>query len=197
MKRILLATFLATLVTFFFGAFFWMNPLANNSVRSVEDDTKVQSFLKENFPQAGTYTIPDWRQEEKEFHKKAEAGPVAILQVVESNGPSKMGAMMGTGFLSQLITVFVLCLLVNSCLTALPIYGDRVRFCTLVGLIAALFIDGGNMIWWHQSVSFTLFNGVYHIFSCVLAGLVIAKFVRPEQEKSSITQAGEPQAQTT
>lgn len=194
MKRILLASFLAAVVTFAFGAAYWMN-LTKHAFLRPKDDAKVQALLKENLSSPGSYIVPDIGQEQDEFHKKAETGPVAIMHLVPSSGPEDMGAMMGKGFVSQWLTMFVLALVVNSSLGALPSFGDRVRFCALVGLVGLLFIDGGNMIWWHHSEKFTLFAGTYHFFSFLLAGLVIAAIVRAEEEQSAITQASAPVSQ--
>lgn len=182
MKQLILASVLGALAMFVFGAVYWMNPLPKNGFKSAKDDVEIQAFLKERFPQAGTYSVPDIDQSHDDFGKKAGQGPVAIMHVVAKGGPSSMGPMMAKGFLTQLFAAFFLSLLMKSCLDALKTYGDRVRFCALVGLVAAVFVTGGNMVWWHHSVPFTLFTGAYQILAFIIGGLVIAKFIRPERE---------------
>jgi len=188
MKQILLSTILGGFAMFVFGAVFWMNPLPMNAFVDPKDDVAVQESLQVNMEKTGTYFVPGVHQERAVHEEKAKTGPVALVHYVrEGMGPYAMGKMMGLGLVQQFLSALILTLLMKSVLSSLTTYGARVRFSVVVGLIAAVFIDGGNMIWWFQSLAFTLFTGLFHVLAFTIAGLVIARFIRPEIETGDVS----------
>jgi hypothetical protein len=190
MKALILSGLLGGFVMFAFGAAYWMNPLPKKAFASAKDDVALQQTFREGLGESGTYVIPNMNQEPAAFMEKHKQGPNVIIHYHAGGmGPESMGPMMIKGLIFQVLSAFVLALLMKMVVAQLPTYGSRVKFATIVGVVAVVFIDGGNMNWWFHSVPFTILTGAFHILSFTLAGLVIAKFIRPE-EAPAATAAG-------
>lgn len=191
MKAILLSALLGGAVMFAFGAAYWMGPLKNPAFASVKDDVAMQQTFREDFRNSGTYVIPNMNQDQEALMEKHKAGPVAVIHYHAGGmGPESMGPMMGKGFVFQVFAALLLTLLMKSVVGQLKTYGSRVKFATMVGVVAAVLIELGNMNWWFHSPAFTLLTAVYHILSFTLAGLVIATFIKPDMESVAAAKSG-------
>ena len=180
MKNLLIGSLLAAVAMFIFGAVYWSSPLLGAGARDIDDDAAVQAVLRETFPETGIYWVPGAGLYEKDPERYAalhEAGPVAMINIVQHPG-SPMGASTFVfGFLHQWVVCFLIGLLLLTVSPALTTYGARVGFVTFAGLIMAVFVDIGAVIWWRMPLAFQLVNGVYNVFAWLLAGLVMASFV--------------------
>ena len=86
------------------------------------------------------------------------------------------GAAMGKGFVLVLVSVGLLSLLLRQAAPALGSYGARVGFVVLAGLVAAVFLDIGDTVWWFLSVEWQLYRALYTVSAALVAGLVLAAF---------------------
>jgi hypothetical protein len=89
------------------------------------------------------------------------------------------------GFLHMLASAFLLALALRTAAPALRAYGARVAFVALVGLFVGVWAHLGEPIWWHQPWGFHVLAAAHDVIGLGLAGLVLARFVRPEPEMAA------------
>lgn len=145
--------------------------------------------LKDNVKQAGFYIFPGGAvlqpgltsDQKKEATKKAmelwKAGPTGIM-VVNPNG---MDADSPRQLITQCLLDIVVALLAAfllSLATSLQSYGGRVLFVALLGLLPTLNAELPYWNWYNFPTTFIMAQGFVHLMGFVVAGLVIAKFVK-------------------
>ena len=174
MKNVLLGSLLAALAMFIFGAAFWMSGIPTDvSLKTANNDTDLRAALLEQLPTSGTYFFPAEMKESDE-------GPVVLINIRRQGANPQGVSILLTGLILQWATALLIALLLRTCVSSLPSYWDKVKFATVIGVIAAVSVDLGNMNWWFQQVPFTLVLAVYHIATAFIGGLVLAQFVKPE-----------------
>lgn len=178
--RFLAAVVAAAVATFFFGFLYWgVNPAPYRSLMEVTDEPVAREALKRHFPDNGTYVVPGLTQDQETLEKLHEEGPVAFVHMMAVNGRPMMGpAMMVQGFLLNVIVAGLLGILLLLGTRPDTSYLERVRFAGLFGCTAAILIDFGDVVWWGESASWKLHMAIYHIGFAVVAGLVLAAFMR-------------------
>jgi len=179
MKQLLLGSLLAAVALFIWGAIFWMSPISNSVLERARDDEAAGQALLEHFPESGTYVIPGERSDEGTFTRLHQAGPIATIHVRREGAPAMNPQVFVKGFLHGLLTCFLLGLMMKMALPGLPTYGLRVGFATLAALTAAVFLELGEVVWWYQPWGLHLVNLVWSATAGLIAGLVLAYFLRP------------------
>lgn len=67
-------------------------------------------------------------------------------------------------------------------------YWERVGFVALVGLTAAVLIDGGDAVWWQIPWPWKLYQAFYDFSFWLIAGLILARFIgAPKATRESRT----------
>ena len=79
--------------------------------------------------------------------------------------------------------------LLTSCLLALaarglPHFGSRLVFVLLVSLVAAIWTNVGDVVWWFHSPRYCLGNMAYTMGAGLVMGLVVAAIVRRPAEET-------------
>ncbi len=181
MKNLGIGIVLAAVAIFFWGFLYWgMNPLPSSSWKQTKDDVAAGKALLEHFPESGTYYLPGRYNDEETWMKLHAAGPVAFIHLTAREGrPLHDWGIMIRGFLLYLVVVTLIALLLQKVSPALPSYADRVKFAALVGLAAAVMIDFGDVVWWYIPWEWKIHQAVYTVTTWTIAGLVLAKFVKP------------------
>lgn len=180
MKNLAVGSLLAAVAMFIFGAVYWSSPVMSVGAREVADDAAAQSILRHAFPETGVYWVPGMRlyaEDTERYNALHEAGPVAMINIVQDPGPPMAPSTFVAGFLHEWIVCFLIGLLLLRVAPALPGYGDRVGFVTLAGFVMAVFVDLGAVIWWNMPLALQLVDGLYNVVAWLLAGLVMARFV--------------------
>jgi len=88
------------------------------------------------------------------------------------------GGVFGGGFVHMFVSVLVMAFALNLVVPATATYGARVKLVIVAGLAGAIYSNLGKPIWWHHVWDYHLLEFVYDFTSWVLAGFVLAKFVR-------------------
>jgi len=178
MKRLLVGTTLAATLLFFWGFLYWgAQPLAWRVIGPVPDEAGLQEALAEALPEPGAYFLPHPRSADPETHAaRAKAGPVATVLVHGGQDPDDPSA-----FLWGFVHMWVSALLMGLVLRRLaPVgTGGAVLAAATVGLAAAVWADLGRPIWYAQPWDYHVLFAVYELVGWVLAGAVLASFVRP------------------
>lgn len=181
MRSFVTGIVLATLALYAWGMIYWgANPLPYTSWKRVVDDRAAQSVLREQFPETGTYYLPGMYNDAATISELHRAGPVAFVHITAHDGrpPNEPGVLV-KGFLLDLAVVILIALLMRQALPALPSYGARLRLAALAGLAGVVLIDLGDAVWWYLPLEWKLHQALYDLSAWVVAGAVLAHFVRP------------------
>ena len=113
------------------------------------------------------------------WEKKIGDGPILHMSY-RGAGASPMDAGM---FVEGLAHSFVIAVLSGVMLAmvanAMPFYSQRVVLLLLVSLIASLWTNVGNMIWWGHAPGYTAGQVAYHFVAGLLMSLVTAAIIKP------------------
>jgi hypothetical protein len=179
MRRTALGVALATLAMFVWGMIYWgANPLPYRAWKVAANDDDAQRALREHFPAVGTYVVPSLRADADSLARRYAAGPIAFVHVTSPGRPVHDPSIMAKGLLLDFLCALVMAGLLRMAAPALPTYGRRVGFAALVGMGAALLIDGGDVAWWSIPWEWKLHQAVYDAGVWFVSGLVLARFTQ-------------------
>jgi hypothetical protein len=105
-----------------------------------------------------------------------DAAAQAVL-IRHQPGPVASAGKFAAGFLHEWVVCFLIGLLLMKVAPSLSDYGDRVRFVTAAGVVMAVFVNVGAVIWWRLPMAFQFAEGIYNVIAWFLAGMVLARFV--------------------
>jgi hypothetical protein len=180
MRNLIVGSLLAAVAMFIFGAVYWNSPAVGAGARDVADDAAAQAMLKSTFPETGLYWVPGlalMAEDADRFNALHEAGPVAMVNIRHQSGPAASPGTFAAGLLHEWAVCFLIGLLLMKVSPSLPGYGDRVRFVTAAGVVMAVFVNIGAVIWWRMPMAFQFAEGIYNVIAWFLAGMVLARFV--------------------
>lgn len=183
MKKAVLGVALAAIALFFWGFVYWgFGPYRTMIWLQANDDEQAGAALLDHFPDNGTYFVPGADHDQATAEGLYEQGPIAFVHMISASGrPMFDTSIMIQGFLLNLVVIVLIAVLLRQVVIALPTYWDRVKFSALSGLIAAILIDCGDSVWWQIDWPWMLYNGLYHLTAWLLTGLILAKFIEPNQ----------------
>ena len=183
MGKTLLGVALATLAMYVFSAAFWMSPLPYGAIQSTPLDGSVQEALSETFPDSGTYLVPGYSEDLDRVGELHEAGPLGVVHVDLQGRPMGAPSVYAAGFLHQFALVAVLAGLMSIARPSLISYGRRLKFVAVASLLMALPIFG-SAIWWYVPLPWLVVNAVFVFASLLVAGAVLAGFIKPAVESA-------------
>jgi hypothetical protein len=186
-KQIVLGTILGAVVLFIWSAIAWMFiPWPGEPFRSFTNEQAVVDAVKANAPQSGNYLLPNepkrtpgmtddqYKAATKSAEDRMNTGPMIFAAV--RLGPVSMVRAMIVGFIVDVIAVLLGCLLLRQ--TDRLSYKGRVAFVAGLGLLIFVAAHLNDWNWWGFSAAYTLMQLGAVFIGWVLAGLVMAKFVR-------------------
>lgn len=183
MRRVLLAGFIASLVMMLWGTFYWMVlPTSIHGFKAAPNEDSALAVLAKELPASGVYVMPFPPQDisDQHFYEKHKAGPIAqVFYRAEGFDPLNNKSMV-IGWLHAFISALLMSILVAMAHSALPTFSKRWLFVTLIGIFAAVAIEGLYPIWWHHVWSYHLASMLAQTTDWLLAGLVIAGIVKTE-----------------
>ncbi len=174
--RIVLASLLAAIVLFFAGFFWWGFLMIIAEPAHVLKDEALAEQIDASLAESGLYIYPDYASQEQ-------GGPTALL--FYNSEPAPMLAIMGAGFLHMFVTALFVSLVVSRLDIAST--RGRIALVTCFGIFAAVWANGGHLIWWRHPYLWTAFHIGYDVLSWALAGIVIALIVKPTIHGSTET----------
>ncbi len=181
MKRQIIGVVLAAVAVYMWGFLYWgASTIPYSAWQATNDDAAAGKALLEHFPVSGTYYVPGMYNDEETRNRLSEAGPVAFVHIQREGRPVVDPSIMLNGFLLTLVTACLISVLLKRALPALGSYTERVGFVALVGVTAVVMIDCGDAVWWKIPWGWKMYQIFYDLVAWVIAGLVLAKFVRPE-----------------
>jgi hypothetical protein len=186
MGRILLAGIVGGIVVFVWGALSHMVlPVGEMGIRVLPDEEAVVSTLRTTIREPGLYLYPgmDMTREPTEAEQKAwearyKAGPRGML-VYQPGGDQPLSPrQFGTELLADIVAALIAAWLLSR---AVEPYLRRVVFVTFLGFFAWLVTSVSYWNWYGFPTEFVLAEAVDSIVSWLLAGLVLAKIVKPDR----------------
>lgn len=181
-KQLLLGSILGAIVLFVWSFIAWeFIPWPGPPLRGFTNEDAVEQAIKANAPQSGNYILPNphkpglTAEQQNASIEKMIRGPMMFASVRLE--PMRSFAML---LICQFLTQFTVALIITFLLlkTCGLSYGQRVLFVALCGIL--IFVGGkvDEWIWWSFSNSYLMMQFGAIVIGSILAGLVIAKFVK-------------------
>ena len=184
--KVLLASLVGAVIFFVWGFIFWGMLGGFGTVTSIPNEDQVAEAVKGNITEAGIYYYPAMDEGgNEEWQAKHEVGPLFMISY-HPEGANPMNAQMFMfGFIHFFVSALILCLILNSVLGNLTTFSKRVVFIVGIGLFASVMLDFSQPIWWYSPWSFAFSSLFYNVVGWLLAGLAIAKLLKPQTEASA------------
>lgn len=184
--RLIGAAALSAVAMFLWGFVFW-GPALNMMTRvaaplpeAVELDV-VAPLRGEKIP-SGMYVYPG-PADPAQSHKMIE-GPVFHLAYTSHGIQPYDMAMFAKGWLHSFVLALLAGVIALLALPAVPTYGRRALLLTLVGVLASLWTNVGNAIWYLFPTPYVLGQIAYSLVAGLLMALITAAVVRPEPSEA-------------
>jgi hypothetical protein len=88
---------------------------------------------------------------------------------------------MVNGFFLYLLLAAVLAPLLQRIPTALDGLSNQIKVSALMGLVATILIDMGDVVWWYISFEWKLYMSIFHTISWVIMTVVLCRFILPKR----------------
>jgi hypothetical protein len=180
MKAMGAGAVIAAMAMYVWGFVFWSVLPQPQQVagRAARDEATLRSALRDTLPEAGVYFVPHFDPEDTDgFAQRHQEGPLATIHFQPTGQPPLRLAVLASGFLH-----FFVCALGMGALLRLFAgargYALRAFFVAAVGLLGAVSAHLAAPIWFLQPWPFHLLNTVYMAGEWIIAGLVLAAFVK-------------------
>jgi hypothetical protein len=184
MKRTLIGIVVTTLVLYIWGFIFWgINPIPYESLNQTANDAATQQMLREYFPESGTYLVPGQNHEPDALTELHANGPLASIHIRLDGGPVMDPSVMVGGLVLNLVFVALLAALFNA--AGAREFRDFARLSLVSGAVAVVLIDGGDIIWWQETISWNVWQAVYNFTAFLVAGHLLGVFMKTGPETSS------------
>ncbi|MCB1691466.1 MAG: hypothetical protein KDI19_01810, partial [Pseudomonadales bacterium] len=108
-----------------------------------------------------------------------EHGPTAMVHIRLGPGKPVDPVVLIGGFVLNLVFVALLALFFN--VAKAREFRDFARLSLVVGACAVVLIDGGDMIWWRETVSWKVWAVIYDFTAFLIAGHLLGIFMKERQ----------------
>jgi len=178
--RIIVAAIVGGLIVFLWGAVAHMaTPLGEMGLSTLQDEAH---YNLASVPQSGMYFFPGMDmsknatpEERKAWEEKVKAGPSGLLIVNKGNGgmtPQRLINEVLSNIAAALVAAILVSLMVGG-------YLKRASAVALFGLFGVISILFSYWNWYGFPTAFICAETVMEVVGWFLAGLAIAKIVRP------------------
>lgn len=188
--RVLLAAVLSAVLMFVWGFVFWgVLNVGGKLMQPLPDELDLLAVLRKSSTESGMYVYPmptDIDDEEgvQRFEAQHAEGPILQLAYQAEGGPPMTPAKAAQGLGHYFAFALLTGCLVAMASRGLPSFGSRAVFVLLVSLIATVWADVGDAVWWFHSRAYCLGNMAYTMGAGLLMALVMAAIVKrdPNEE---------------
>jgi hypothetical protein len=186
--RVLAAAALSAIAMFVWGFVFW-GPVLNMATRIMaplpaEAELDVLAPLRAQNTPTGMYVYPgpvagNEEAAAKVHDEKMLAGPILHLAYSAAGAKPMDPVMFAQGLLHNFVLALLAGITLVVALPALPGYGQRVLLLVLVTLIAVLWTNVANSIWWFHTWGYCLGQMAYGLGAGLLMAAITAALVKP------------------
>lgn len=180
MRNLVVGSLLAAVAMFVWGFLFWgLRPVDPFAHLTLAQERAVAAVLSAELPGPGVYFLPDRDAlgGDASWAERHTAGPVAFVAFRPDGANPQSPVKMLMGFLHMLATAALLGVVIR--LGRLPDYGARFGLAAAVGVAATFFAYVAQPIWFDLPWGHYLTRSIYDLVAWLLAGAVLAWFVRP------------------
>lgn len=183
MKAWLLGGLLGGLAYYVLLSLAWtVLPFHMAAMNDLDDTRPVAQAMTDAGMETGVYTLPsmsEWEADEEAFNARHRSGPVAFV-VFKAEGHEPMAPMtFVNGILLCLAQGLIVAFVVGLFVDRMPSYLHRVMVVTLIGLLTAVAGPVTTANWFYYPAGWVWAEIFDHVVGYMLAGLVIAAFVKP------------------
>ncbi len=194
MGRLIAGIVVTSIALFMWGFVVWGGaiPYQTEIWKAPAGGDAAGPMLKKYFPENGTYVFPANSGDMEADSERHEQGPVAFVHMLKVDGhPMFDSSIMINGFILNFIFVSMVAALLWCLREALTTYKSRVLLIVAFGLIAAVFVNIGDAIWWQIDLKWKLYQAFYTLSACTLTGAILAAFI-PKSASDQKTLAPQP-----
>ena len=180
MKQAILGVLVATIVLYLWGFVYWgASTVPYYAWEQAPDDRAAGAALLEHFPESGVYYMPGNDHPMEERNQLFEQGPTGFVILDRDGRPAFDTSIMIGGLILNAIVVAVLAMLLQITLPAAPTYIQRLRIVTYAGAAGVFLINFGDVVWWAIPMGWVVAQAVYNFTGVVIAGAILARFIKP------------------
>jgi hypothetical protein len=174
--RILLAAVTGAVIVFVWAAVAHMaTPLGEAGLSALPNEDQVLDAFRRNIPQSGLYFFPGGAGQ-ADHQEKLRRGPFGILVYtaggIEPLSPRQLVSELVANVLAAAVAAVLLSIMVAP-------YVARAFYVALLALFAFLSISASQWIWYGFPTAFVAASLAVEFVGWFLAGLAMAKIVRP------------------
>jgi hypothetical protein len=177
--RTLIATVVGAIILFTFQAASWMAlPIHKDSMKYTPKQDSITAMLSKNLKEDGMYFMPNLppdapKADHEKLMKSCEGKPYAMINYVSSY-KIDMGMPMVIGFIINLISVFLVAMLLLKLSASFPGFGSKLMFVLLYGIIIALQAPLLNWNWMHYPMHYISGEIIDAVLGWLLVGIWLA-----------------------
>ena len=179
--RIIIAAIVGGIIVFVWSAAAHIfTPLGRMGMSQLPNETQVVQSLG-GVPASGMYVFP-WlsmkpsSDEQKAWGEKYKAGPNGMIIITKSGGEVMSPRQLGSEFASNVIAALIAAILVSFMIGS---WFKRAFAVALMGLFGIVSLLVSYWIWYGFPAEYVCGELVTEVVGWLLAGLAIAKIVRP------------------
>ena len=187
--RVLLAAVISAVLMMGWGFLYWgVFNAPSKFLDPVPLPIETSSEIKAMLPKSGMYVYPfppkmSDAQGQVIFKTKHENGPLMRISYQLEGGPAMPATTMVKGFALDFFVALLAACLTAMASSSLPQCDKRFTFVLLLSLMATVWVNVGDVIWWFSTPGYCLGNIAYGMGAGLLMAIVIAALVsRPVAE---------------
>jgi hypothetical protein len=190
-KRIVVGSLAAGIVLFLWGCAAWLFLPTYTNFKDILDEEAVVRTMNETLPEKGIYYFPKHPDQSQnaisDWSRKVSVGPTAIL-VYNPQGHGPLGyRKFGAALMTQWLVALLAAWLLAQTLASKPSFRRRWWFGIFIGCVISLAAYMPDLIWYGYPPSFTLNLIRDMLIGWVMAGFILAYFIKtPAEEKKEI-----------
>jgi hypothetical protein len=181
--RIIIAAIVGGIIVFVWSAVAHIvTPLGTMGMSSLPDETHVMESLRA-VPSSGMYYFPGMDmtkkptpEEQKAYEAKLAGGPSGLLIIKTSGGEGMSPRALGSELASNVVAALIAAILVSFMVGS---WFKRAFAVALFGVFGVVSLLVSYWIWYHFPTAYVCGELVTEVVGWFLAGLAIAKIVRP------------------
>lgn len=184
MKKVVVASVFAAIALFVWGFIYWVPlALALNIYKPAPDEVALAKALEDNLGSAdGFYFLPSDMSDEATLKARHAAGPIVTIAYISGGRPMLDPKTFVFGFVHNLISSFLMAMLLVWLAPRLRSYRERVRLVVMASFACAVFGNLGRPIWLVQPWNYHVFQFVYEVTSWLLVALVLGWFINGSEK---------------
>ncbi|MBX3427324.1 MAG: hypothetical protein KF688_16720 [Pirellulales bacterium] len=188
--RVFAAAIVSAVLMFIWGFVYWVVIGAGaQTLQAIPaaNELDLLAVMRSSEMVTGMYVYPfpadmNDQQAAAEVERQAAEGPRFQLAYVKEGGPAMDGKLLGLGFAHMALVALLTATLTALAAGALPTFGRRFAFVLLVGIIAAVWANLGDVVWWMHSLRYAAGNIIFFVVEGALMAAAIAGIVKPNRE---------------